>query len=398
MRQTWKIARWEVMRNITNKQFIIGLLITPLIMVLFGGIPILLEYLNKPSISTYYVIDQVNALSSMEELLPETIILEQTDDADSIVELVKSTKASGYFRLDEKFFLTGEIDLIYNNRSSGPINNIRRALSTLLQQTRLADSGISLEQLDFVTSEAKVQEIPMEEELEPKGLEMFVSLIFAFLIFFLIITSASMLMQSAVQEKKDRMAEVVLSSIRAEKLMQGKVVGHFILGLIQLAFWLALGLPLAYFFLKIPLLEILSAVNIPFILFFGLGGYLLFSSIFVGIGATMEDIQSTGNSQSLVVLLPVMSFLFLNPVLDNPDGAIAVFASLFPLTSPTIMMMRNGLTAIPLWQTLVSGGLLLATVLIVVRLASKIFRIGMLMYGKNASIKEIFKWMRYKES
>lgn len=398
MRQTWKIARWEVMRNITNKQFIIGLLITPLIMVLFGGIPILLEYLNKPSISTYYVIDQVNALSSMEELLPETIILEQTDDADSIVELVKSTKASGYFRLDEKFFLTGEIDLIYNNRSSGPINNIRRALSTLLQQTRLAESGISLEQLDFVTSEAKVQEIPMEEELEPKGLEMFVSLIFAFLIFFLIITSASMLMQSAVQEKKDRMAEVVLSSIRAEKLMQGKVVGHFILGLIQLAFWLALGLPLAYFFLKIPLLEILSAVNIPFILFFGLGGYLLFSSIFVGIGATMEDIQSTGNSQSLVVLLPVMSFLFLNPVLDNPDGAIAVFASLFPLTSPTIMMMRNGLTAIPLWQTLVSGGLLLATVLIVVRLASKIFRIGMLMYGKNASIKEIFKWMRYKES
>lgn len=398
MRQTWKIARWEVMRNLTNKQFIIGLLITPLIMVVFGGIPILLEYLNRPSISTYYVIDHIGIVEEMQELLPENVLLEPIEDSESITDIVKSSKASGYFILDEQFFTTGEINLVYSDRNSNPLNAVQKALSSLLQQKRLSASGIDPEQLSFVTAQARVREIPIEEEFEPRALEMLVSMVFAFLIFFLTVTSASMLMQSAVQEKRDRMAEVVLSSVRAGKLMQGKVIGHFILGLIQLSFWLAIGLPLAFFFLDLPVMEIISAVNIPFILFFGLGSYLMFSSIFVGIGATMEDIQSAGNSQGLVVLLPMMSFLFLNPVLDNPDGNIAVFASIFPLTSPTIMMMRNGLTVIPLWQKLLSGGLLLITVFVTIRLASKIFRIGMLMYGKNASFKEIFKWLRYKES
>jgi len=98
------------------------------------------------------------------------------------------------------------------------------------------------------------------------------------------------------------MAEVVLSSIRPATLMQGKIVGHFLLGLIQLGFWLALGLPIAVYFLDIPVLEALKAVNLPVILVFGLGGYLLFSALFVSLGATMEDMQSASNSQGLVVM------------------------------------------------------------------------------------------------
>ena len=194
------------------------------------------------------------------------------------------------------------------------------------------------------------------------------------------------------------MAEVVLSSIPPSTLMQGKIIGHFLLGLIQLGFWLALGLPIALYFLDFSLVEALQAANLPVILFFGLGGYLLFSALFVGLGATMEDLQSAGNSQGMVIMLPMLAFLFIGPVVSNPDGSIAVFASIFPFTSSAIMMMRSGLTAVPLWQMLTSAALLLVTALATMRLAAKIFRVGMLMYGKNATPKEIMRWLRYKEN
>lgn len=229
-------------------------------------------------------------------------------------------------------------------------------------------------------------------------MHMIVSVVFTILIFFLIFTSGTMLMQSALQEKRDRMAEVVLSSIRPATLMQGKIVGHFLLGLIQLGFWLALGLPIAVYFLDFPVLEALKAVNLPVILVFGLGGYLLFSALFVSLGATMEDMQSASNSQGLVVMLPMLGFLFMGPVTTNPDGAIAVFASLFPFTSPSIMMLRSGLTTVPLWQNLTAMALLLGTAFLTTLMATKIFRLGMLMYGKNATPREIIRWLRYKEN
>jgi len=112
----------------------------------------------------------------------------------------------------------------------------------------------------------------------------------------------------------------------------------------------------------------------------------------------MEDMQSASNSQGLVVMLPMLGFLFMGPVTTNPDGAIAVFASLFPFTSPSIMMLRSGLTTVPLWQNLTAMALLLGTAFLTTLMATKIFRLGMLMYGKNATPREIIRWLRYKEN
>lgn len=398
MKGLLKIARWELMRNLTNKQFLIGLLVTPVIMGLFAGIPILLERWNQPSVSTYYVIDQVDALSTLQTILPQNIVLEEHKDSVSVADVVKETNSSGYLILSEDFVQTGQIDLMFNDRSSETLGTLKRALTGVLQQLRLVHSDVSLEQLAYVTAPAQVREVAMEEELEPQVMHMIVASVFTILVFFLIFTSGTMLMQSALQEKRDRMAEVVLSSVRPSQLMQGKIVGHFLLGLLQLCFWLALGLPIARYFWDFSIMEALAAVNVPIILFFGLGGYLLFSALFVGLGATMEDMQSASNSQGLVIMLPMLAFLFIGPVLSNPDGAIAVFASIFPFTSPTIMMLRSGLTVVPLWQNLSSVALLLVTAYTIMALSSRIFRVGMLMYGKNATPKEILKWLRYKEN
>ncbi len=398
MGDTWKIAKWEVLRNLTNKQFIIGLLITPLIMAVFIGLPALLERWNKPAAVTYYVIDEIEALPALGTMLPENIILKEFEDEETIAAVVQAEKASGYFTLSREFLKSGRIELVYSDHSSTGVAALSQALTTILQQSRLREVEIRPEQLAFLTAPAQINRTPLKEDQEPEALEMIVNIVFTVLIFYLILTSGSMLMQSALQEKRDRMAEVVLSSIKPAQLMQGKILGHFFLGVIQLAFWLALGLPLAIYFIDFPVLEALQAVNVPLLLFFGLCGYLLFSALFVSMGATMEDLQSAGNSQGLVIMMPMLSFLFIAPLTTNPDGTVALFASLFPLTSPSIMMVRAGMTKVPLWQILTSGALLLLTTWLIVRAAAKIFRIGMLMYGKNATMGEIVKWLRYKEN
>lgn len=398
MRNAWKIASWEVLRNLTNKQFIFGLIITPLIMALFIVVPVFLERMNQPSEITYYVVDELGAADTLKELLPTHVVLVEAEPGSDLRELVLSKKGAGYFLLQESFVTTGQLELFYNDSNSQAVSPLRQALTALLQQLRLAGSRVSPEELALLTASAQVQQVPLKEEAQPQTMHLVVSSVFTGLVYFLVFTSGTMLMQSAVQEKRDRMAEVVLSSISPRELMQGKIVGHFLLGLIQLGFWLALGLPFAVRFLEFPILEALRAVNLPVILAFGLGGYLLFSALFVGLGATMEDLQSAGNAQSIVIMLPMLAFLFLGPVISNPNGSIAVFASLFPLTSSAIMMLRSGFTAVPLWQQLLSAALLLITAFITMRASAKIFRVGMLMYGKNATPKEVWKWLRYRES
>ncbi len=397
LRSIWKIASWEVMRNVTNKQFILSLLLTPLLMAIFGGAPYVLERWNQPASVTYYLIDEIDGAAALQALLPANISLEPRTEATSIDEKVRIDKVSGYFRLTPEFLATGEIDLIFNDRNSECLSAVRAGLTALLQQRRLAMSEINPDQLVFLTSPARVTQVPMDKELDLPGAQIAASAVFTLLVFILIISSGSMLMLSALQEKRDRMAEVVLSSIRPGALMQGKIIGHFILGIIQMIVWVALGLPIAIYFLEFPVLEALAGVNFPVLLFFSLGGYLLFSSMFVALGATMEDAQSAGNSQGLVVMLPMLSMLFLVPVISNPDGTVAIFASFFPFTSPAIMMLRSGLTSLPLWQTLTSGAILLATAYLMIQMAAKIFRVGMLMYGKTATPKEILRWLRYKE-
>ncbi len=398
MRDTWKIAKWEVMRNLTNKQFIIGLLLTPVIMVVFGGLPVLLQRWNEPAVVTYYVVDELGVLPSLKAQTPDNVILEEYAEKESIEKAVQENKAAGYFVLGSGFLNTGQIELKYNERNNESITVIRTLLTRTLQNQRIQMAQIDPEQVAYLTAPAQIVPVPISEADEPEAMEMLVSTVFVVLIFFLIFTSGTMLMQSALQERRDRMAEVVLSSILPSQLMQGKILGHFLLGMIQLVFWLIIGLPLVIYFIDFPVWEAISATNIPLLLFFGLLGYLLFSALFVSMGATMEDLQSAGNSQGLVIMIPMMSFLFLGPVMSNPDGTIAVFASLFPFTSPAIMIIRNAMTKVPGWQMLVSAILLLITTWVISKLAAKIFRIGMLMYGKTATIGEIVKWVRYKES
>lgn len=407
MKGIGRVIAWEVGRHLRNKQFLIGIFLMPVIFVAIGAIPRLIEYLDTPRREVYGIVDHIDALPIIEAQLEGTQVqVVSGADAQTLAQAVADGELDGYFVVDPSFIATGEIRVVADRPSRVNHPLLAQALSAVLRQYRLAEAEIGWEQLAYVTAPARVEAVSLsavsptagEDAGNAEGAQqlahMVMAIAFAGALLILIISSGSMLLQSALQEKRDRMIEVVLSSIGPETLMFGKIIGQFILGVIQLGVWAAVGLPIAYFVFDVPIGDFIDIGLLPTFLFFTLLGYLFFAAIFVGIGATMEDIQSAGNAQGMVFMLPVLPFVVVGPITSNPDGLIARVTTLLPITSPTVAIFRMGFTDVPTWELLTSGALLLVSTFVVVKLAAKLFRVGMLMYGKTASIAEMVKWLR----
>ena len=245
-----------------------------------------------------------------------------------------------------------------------------------------------------------------------------------YLLMMFIIIYGNMVMRSVIEEKTNRIIEIIVSSVKPIHLMLGKVLGTSLAGLTQFSIWVILGAVLLWitsFTLGIDILstqkeqmEIMGQMaqsdlslfltdvyNLPllslfifFVIYF-LGGYFLYSSIYVAIGAAVDS--ETDTQQFMFpVILPLMLGIYVGffAVIENPHGSISTVFSMIPLTSPIVMLMRIPF-GVPCYELAISLSLLLITNLGVVWLASKIYRVGILMYGKKASYKELFKWLKY---
>jgi ABC-2 type transport system permease protein len=229
-------------------------------------------------------------------------------------------------------------------------------------------------------------------------------------------------MQGVIEEKSNRVVEIIVSSVRPFELLMGKVLGIGAMGLTQMMVWAALvmgGLagaaPILALFLDPASLGVsadassqamaeaagLSIPTIPFdliiwfILFF-LGGFLLYASLFAAVGSAVEQQQDAQN-----LLLPVMTplilpILFLTFILESPDATISVVLSLIPFFSPILMMLRAAITTVPAWEMAAAFGLLVVTFLGMIWLAGRIYRVGILSYGKTPSLREIAQWVTYR--
>ncbi len=400
MKKSAKVAGWEIMQNLRNKQFIIGIFLTPVLILVFGGLPNLLARLGEEDARKFYYATE---LSVVQETLTE-IQQEQFADLDLVyytgppAELAaeaEAAEADGYFIIDDQFIREGHI---YLQSFSTPVDNypqLQTLMTEVLQQYRLQEHQLEAEVLKSVTASASIIPRTPEDDGQDIGFRIISALIFGGGFFFLILTSGTMLMQSALKEKKEKMTEIILSSIPPKTLMAGKITGHLVLGIIQIGTWFAIGLPLANYFFDFPVLEAFFNPALPLFILFGLLGYLLFAAIYIGVGATMEDLQSATNAQSLVFMLPVLPVIIAGPVLNNPTGLLAQIASFFPLTSPIIVIARTAMGAIATWEIAVSAAILLVTCVLLTWLAAKIFRVGMLMYGKSASPAEVLRWLKY---
>lgn len=398
MKNTLKVAKWEIKRNVTNKAFLISILITPLLMLLFGFVPSLLAKFETDQPFTLYVVDELGIYERISQASSEKLTMILTEDNPQALEAkTRGQKDQGYVVLDENSLATGLVTVYTDNEGKSTIAPLTGVLQTVFNDYKMEKLGLSKSQIDYLKQPYQVNVTPLTKKEAERSLpQKIIPAVFAGILFLTVFTSGTMTFQSALQEKKDKMVEIILSSVRATDLMQGKILGYFVLGLIQVGVWLLFGIPAAQFFFKIPILEYLFVPELLPMVFFSLAGYLLYSAIFVAIGATMEDAQSGSSFQGMIFLIPMLPLFVIGPIIANPSGIIARIGTFFPLTTPGVMLARLSISSqTPLWEILASGALLLLTTLLVMRLAGKLFKTAILMYGKNATFVEVIKWLRY---
>ncbi len=416
MRNSWKVAKWELKRNMKNKSFIISLLLTPLLFIVFAGFPTLLEKLEGEPDSenvTVYLKDELNLFDDINSLVKSQDLSwkmeEVTGDSKKILKEIESSENQAYVALTDNAVKTGEVKVFTSNEMPDTFSSEVQFLQEPLRQVKFDQLNLSPE---VVQSIIKGIEIRSEQastltdsgSLNPSdkqsadnsSMERIIPGAFAGIVLFSIVMTGMMIFQSASQEKKEKVAEIVLSSVTPGDLMQGKIIGYFILGLVQVGTWLLLVVPIAAWRYELPVMEYLFVPELLLLLAISIAGYLMFAAIFVGIGATVEDMTATSNFQGIVMMLPFLPLIFLGPILANPSGIIAQVATYFPLTSPSILILRLSLLDEWPWvEIIIALVILLASIGLLMKLAGKVFKTGILLYGKNATPSEIWKWLRY---
>ncbi len=270
----------------------------------------------------------------------------------------------------------------------------------------------------------KLQTIKWDEDGSEKtssaDIAVIIGIAFTLIIYMFIFLYGGMVMQGVLEEKTNRIVEVMISSVKPFDLMMGKIIGIGLVGLTQFFLWMILAgilnlvagslfalaadpgtiavIPgenvnsIQQMYLSVLDFNLIEFLGY-FIIFF-IGGYMIYASLFAAIGAMVNTQEDTQQFMAPVTALVLFAFYVGIYSLENPDGPMAFWTSMFPLTSPIVMMIRLPFD-IPLWEKLVSISLLYLTAILMVKLSAKIYRVGILMYGKKPSVKEIIKWLRY---
>ncbi|HLR81272.1 MAG TPA: ABC transporter permease [Bacillota bacterium] len=413
MRNAMKVAKWEVKRNLKNKSFIIGLFVTP---VLFFGFMLIGSLFSDSDtdkqLTHVFIHDELNIFDMLQPAVQEQQLnwkmAEANVSEDKLSKKLSSQEQTAYLILDERVLDEGTIP-VYTSDDLGPMfMNELHALEMPLKILQMKELGFTDEEIaslseQFVFNETTATDLEKGNEsgrkeqeggLGDDALKRIIPGVFAGLILLSIVFTGMYIFQSASQEKKDKIAEIILSSLTPGELMQGKIIGYFVLGLVQAMIFLAFTVPFAIWKLDIPVFTYLFAPETILLVTIAILGYLLFSALFVGIGATMTDVSSAGQFHGMVLMLPFLPFIFIGPVLANPSGLFAQIGTYIPFTAPGVLLLR--LTILEEWpwlEIVISLTILIASIGLFMKLAGKIFKIGILMYGKNATPREIWKWI-----
>ncbi len=428
------VIKREYLSRVRKKSFIVMTIAAPLLISAFYGI-IIFFALNKDIGDTekkVYVVDQSTIFK--DKLHSKTNIQFVYGEAPVTKDTKTFLETENYYAiLSIPDTTLQNIQLVAVDQPSlGTVSYVEDQLAEVLRQNKLVQSGIdtklieSINNTDISVSTAKATESGSENS--SAGASTAIGYACAFLIYLFIFLYGVQVMRGVIEEKTNRIVEVIISSVKPFELMTGKIIGIALVGLTQFVIWIVLGFVfgggssgLIASQMEIPieakdaiaqggatssngeLGQFLAAIlgfNYVYILsvfaFYFVSGYLFYGSLFAAIGSAVDSETDTQQFM-LPVTMPLVLALVLaqSAVMSNPNGALAFWLSVIPFTSPIVMMMRIPF-GVPTWELLLSMALMIAGFIGTVWIASRIYRIGILMYGKKASYKEIGKWLFYK--
>jgi ABC-2 type transport system permease protein len=317
---------------------------------------------------------------------------------------VLAKKINGYLILDPKlldkdaaeFYSTSVSELVTTSQ-------LERAINHVLLKDRIARQNLSPSLASELERRVDLKsfKITAKGASEEKGGGIFVVIIFSVMLYSTFLIYGTQNMKGVIDEKSNRIVEVIIASLRPTELMLGKILGIGLVGLTQYFIWcfFAINLSLPVIASRLTTTD-MGVPTIPlsmilyFILFF-VFGYFLYASIYTAVGAPFNTDQEAQQLALIPVACIVSVWAFFPALFNNPNGGLAVFLSLFPLTSPLAMFMRACVSQPPIWQIALCIALLIVTTIGIAWIAGRIYRIGILMYGKRPTIPEILRWMRY---
>lgn len=428
------IIKREYLAKVKNKSFILMTFLSPLIVVALLSLVAYLTSVNNEKVRTITVLDESGFLN---ETLVSTdqMIYEYLSDI-SLEEAKKvSIENNSYGLLHLPAFALDEVSSqirFYSEESPSLslISNLESKIEKRIGELKLKKLGVDLSKIKAAKTNIDMNQENFEGVKTSKT-GSFLKLMFGgaagYLLFMFIIIYGNLIMRSVIEEKTSRIIEVIISSVKPIQLMLGKIFGTSLAGITQFAIWIiligVLSVAASFFFgvdlsatpqqemmagaisdtstnselqalisefHSLPLLNLVIA----FILFFT-GGYLLYSSLYAAIGAAVDNETDTQQFLMPVVMLLVVGFYVgFFTALEDPHGTISTVFSYIPFTSPIVMLIRIPF-GVPIWEQVLSFSILIITFMLTVWTAAKIYRVGILMYGKKPTYKELIKWLNY---
>ncbi|MCC8071982.1 MAG: ABC transporter permease [Bacteroidales bacterium] len=427
------IIRREFMERVNKKSFIITTILMPIIMLALMVSPALIMLLDTSDTRYITVVDDTGLIA--QQLKSD----EETHFVDAHTSLRQARDSAAMVLYIPAGVLNGSqaMQLFSDEASSMSLEMaITRQVNDIIEDERLKQYNIdNLQQiLDEVKSDVKLQTIRTDKEEEKAQTSSMLSYALGvgltFFLYMALLIYGQMVMTSIIEEKNNRVLEIVVSSINPTQLMMGKILGICLVAVTQIVIWGILIGAASAFILPAVLpetvatemtalnagtldaaqatsdVDLLQAValmsNVGYILeLFGLlilflvGGFMLYSAIYAAIGSSVDNIQDASQLQSFIILPIVLGIVFGMAAAADPTSGLAFWTSMIPFTSPMVMMSRIPFD-IPAWQIWVSLAILVASFFAMVWVAAKIYRVGIFMYGKKPTIKDLIRWVNYK--
>lgn len=428
------IIKREYYERVSKKSFIFSTILMPLFMVALMIAPALLTIFNTPELKRIAVIDNSGFIASS---------LKDGDGVEfvSIDEPLEAAKANdsidGILVIGKNVLTSAnDVSLYSHDASSMTIEqNITNQLEKTIEDNRLRNYNI--ENLDQIINDVKADitlstfRINDEEDSSSSSFISYaIGMLMSLLLYMFLLLYGQMVMTSIIEEKNNRVLEIMVSSIKPGQLMMGKILGIGLVALTQVLIWTGIMVAMSAFVLPAMLpaevmgevsafnsgglnaatatndIELIQALsmfgNVGYVLtlfgyltLFLIGGFLFYAAIYAAIGSAVDNIQDAGQLQSVVVVPIILGLVMSMSVINDPNSSLATILSMIPFTSPMTMMTRIPF-GISTWETIISLVVLYASFIFMVWLSAKIYRVGIFMYGKKPSIKELIKWVKYK--
>jgi ABC-2 type transport system permease protein len=440
------IIKREYLSRVTKRSFLLATFLTPLAIGLFGLIAGKIMTYRDDKKDTIAIVDNSGFLKDKVKKSNVLDVVFPTESIDVIKQklLNKELDYAGVLVVPpiQDMKASRHNTTFYTDRRLTPemTSDIKDLLSDAIRDYKIEAFKLDTSQVAALKTGINIEPEPLDPKSEKKStsktvaITAIISIFMGLVMYLAIFIYGSMIMRSVMEEKMNRIVEVMISSVKPHQLMLGKIIGVGLVGLTQMVLWvvllfvITLGLNLAFGTdpAQLQQMQQMSATNqamtqmqqdpsmsvnavlselgrmnwwfiIPCFLFYFLAGYLLYASLFAAVGSAVGDDLGEAQSLTLPISMPVIFAIYIAmSTVQNPDSSLAVFGSFFPLFSPIVMPAR--LASDPsIWQVLLSMAILAATTYGLVMLSGRIYRVGILMYGKKASFKELGKWIFYKD-